>query len=45
MVHDIARKHGFDSSEAEGRLTAVSPRSFGGFAVYMIYHKTVLIDG
>lgn len=30
VVHDIARKHGFGSSEAEGRLTAEFPRNGGG---------------
>lgn len=38
VVHDIARKHGFDSSEAEGLDSGFS-RVSRWFAVYVIYHK------
>lgn len=40
VVHDIARKHGFDSSEAEGRLTAETPAKRWVCSTNMIYHKT-----
>ena len=36
MVHDIARKHGLDSSEAEGRLTAGDWRNGGLCCIYDI---------